>query len=224
MVYQEMGPHDYPNKTIFFGWCLLNNAFGTPRLVSFVLPSAFCFSAQLFTGTWLEKSGVRSPVGGVGEEELCLENPCRGSSGCGRRSIAKAVSEGLNNFDSILKLRRKHQNSPVLFSWLLSLQSFSSFCIFLPFGWLTTELTSVEFWGSMKSGHTRTAHVGDVGWLNGQWLQVASLFLKISDSVSCDCVKRNCLVTQKNPGIGILGGGFKYFLLSPLFGEDSHFD
>ena len=98
MVYQEMGPHDYPNKTIFFGWFLLNNAFGTPRLVSFVLPSAFCFSAQLFTGTWLEKSGLRSPVGGVGEEELCLENPCRGSWGCGRGSIAKAVAEGLNDF------------------------------------------------------------------------------------------------------------------------------
>ena len=24
--------------------------------------------------------------------------------------------------------------------------------------------------------------------------------------------------------VGILGGGFKYFLGSPLFGEDSHFD
>ena len=24
--------------------------------------------------------------------------------------------------------------------------------------------------------------------------------------------------------IDILGGGFKYFLISPLFGEDSHFD
>ena len=23
---------------------------------------------------------------------------------------------------------------------------------------------------------------------------------------------------------GLLGGGFKYFLFSPLFGEDSHFD
>ena len=25
-------------------------------------------------------------------------------------------------------------------------------------------------------------------------------------------------------GIGKLGGGFQYFLFSPLFGEDSHFD
>ena len=28
----------------------------------------------------------------------------------------------------------------------------------------------------------------------------------------------------KNEGLEELGGGFKYFLFSPLFGEDSHLD
>ena len=30
--------------------------------------------------------------------------------------------------------------------------------------------------------------------------------------------------SNKNLSSEVLGGGFKYFLFSPLFGEDSHFD
>ena len=31
-------------------------------------------------------------------------------------------------------------------------------------------------------------------------------------------------MVMKNRGILLLGGGFKYFLLSPLFGEDFHLE
>ena len=33
-----------------------------------------------------------------------------------------------------------------------------------------------------------------------------------------------CFQKMFTPNVGILGGGFKHFLFSPLFGEDSHFD
>ena len=37
-----------------------------------------------------------------------------------------------------------------------------------------------------------------------------------------DLLEKNPM--EKNPMDGNLGGGFKHFLFSPLFGEDSHFD
>ena len=38
----------------------------------------------------------------IWSRKLCLENPCRGSWGCGRGSIAKAVAEGLNQNSCII--------------------------------------------------------------------------------------------------------------------------
>ena len=47
--------------------------------------------------------------------------------------------------------------------------------------------------------------------------------LHITFAILKDAKKK--LRKQKKTGpIGWLGGGFKYFFFSPLFGEDSHFD
>ena len=42
------------------------------------------------------------------------------------------------------------------------------------------------------------------------------------DELTYDCIVGNGKSIQKCHVF--LGGGFKYFLFSPLFGEDSHFD
>ena len=55
---------------------------------------------------------------------------------------------------------------------------------------------------------------------------------KIRGKTGVGCVRNGFMVfnilgklrSELNLDIGILGGGFKYFLGSPLFGEDSHFD
>ena len=59
----------------------------------------------------------------IWSRKLCLENPCRGSWGCGRGSIAKAVAEGLNNFLLILKEKKPKliwRNDPLILRTRLS--------------------------------------------------------------------------------------------------------
>ena len=59
---------------------------------------------QIVFALWSRKQSFKR-YGRGSSRKLCLENPCRGSWGCGRGSIAKAVAEGLNNI--LLTLKEK---------------------------------------------------------------------------------------------------------------------
>ena len=99
----------------------------------------------------------------IWSRKLCLENPCRGSWGCGRGSIAKAVAEGLNNFLLILK-EKKTETHMLMVNWTCELS-----------GWAARRWNIAEVIRATRSsfgGISRTPQLGrislwrsDFGWI-----------------------------------------------------------
>ena len=84
----------------------------------------------------------------MGEEELCLENPCRGSWGCGRGSIAKAVAEGLNYFLLILKEKKK-THLKMFFGGFISLCFVYTVILYGFYHGKSPIRTKTTIWGNM---------------------------------------------------------------------------
>ena len=70
---------------------------------------------------------------------------------------------------------------------------------------------------------SRSSHLGpmEMALGPGEWMKWRST---ISTFVGSFLKWSFCWITWVRKSCTVLGGGFKYFLFAPLFGEDSHFD
>ena len=96
----------------------------------------------------------------------------------------------------------------------------------------TFHKNNIEMWlytqTSKKLRPDGSIHPSDKSWFQGKNIhfnQMNNLKNRTeADWKTCAPLLRDCLVLRDGVIDADLGGGFKYVLCPPLFGEDSHFD